>query len=122
MSPQRAVTCCGAMRGPGDHPPVPGRSGVFSEVLTGQELWPWQAEVARHPARYRCLLVGRRAGKSRLLALLATWTAFRRPGASVVLICAEEPASLRVLADVTTLCRSPLSRGRSPMSSRRRCG
>ena len=52
-----------------------------------------------------------RAGKSRLLALLATWTAFRKPGASVVLISAGETASLRVLADVTTLCRSPLLAG-----------
>lgn len=84
---------------------------TFSKVLTGQELWPWQSEVARSPARYRCLLAGRRAGKSRLLALLATWTAFRKPGASVVLISAGETASLRVLADVTTLCRSRLLAG-----------
>lgn len=83
----------------------------FSRVLTGQELWPWQAEVARSPARYRCLLAGRRAGKSRLLADLATWTAYRQPGASVVLISAGETASLRVLADVAALCRSPLLAG-----------
>ena len=79
---------------------------VFSEVLTGQPLWPWQAEVARHPARYRCLLIGRRAGKSRLLALLATWTAFRRPGTSVLLVSAQERASLRVLLDIAGLCHS----------------
>jgi len=84
---------------------------TFSRVLTGQELWPWQAEVARSPARYRCLLAGRRAGKSRLLALLATWTAFRKPNASVVLISAGEAASLRVLADVGSLCQSPLLAG-----------
>ena len=70
-----------------------------------------EAEVARSPARYRCLLAGRRAGKSRLLALLATWTAFRKPGASVVLISAGETASLRVLADVTTLLPVPPARG-----------
>jgi hypothetical protein len=84
---------------------------TFSRVLTSQELWPWQAEVARSPARYRCLLAGRRAGKSRLLALLATWTAFRKPNASVVLISAGETASLRVLADVASLCQSPLLAG-----------
>ena len=84
---------------------------TFSRELTGQELWPWQAEVARSPARYRCLLAGRRAGKSRLLALLATWTAFRKPNASVVLISAGETASLRVLGDVASLCRSPLLAG-----------
>ena len=84
---------------------------IFSKVLTGQELWPWQADVARSPARYRCLLAGRRAGKSRLLALLATWTAFRKPGTSVVLISAGETASLRVLGDVASLCRSRLLAG-----------
>jgi hypothetical protein len=84
---------------------------VFSRVLTGAPLWPWQAEVAKSPARYRCILAGRRAGKSRLLALLGTYTAFRRPGASVVVVSVGEVASLRVLADVASLCSSPLLAG-----------
>lgn len=85
---------------------------VFAEVLCGGEgLWPHQAEAARSQARYRVLLAGRRAGKSRLLAVLALWTAFRKPGQSVVIVSVGEVASLRVLADVAGLCSSELLSG-----------
>jgi hypothetical protein len=84
---------------------------AFAEILTGAPLWPWQSDVAQSDARYRCILAGRRAGKSRLLAVLALWTAFTKPGASVVIVSVGEVASLRVLADVAALCRSPLLAG-----------
>lgn len=80
----------------------------FARVVCGAELWPHQAEAATSPARYRCLLAGRRAGKSRLLAVLALHAAFRRPGTSVVIVSVGEVASLRVLADVAALTRAPL--------------
>lgn len=57
------------------------------------------------------MLAGRRAGKSRLLAILALWTAFRRPGSTVVIVSVGEVASLRVLGDVTSLLSSPLLSG-----------
>ena len=83
----------------------------FARILTGAPLWPWQSDVASSDARYRCILAGRRAGKSRLLAVLSTWTAMTKPGASVVIVSVGEVASLRVLADVAALCRSPLLAG-----------
>lgn len=83
----------------------------FARVVCGAELWPHQADVAKSEARYRVILAGRRAGKSRLLAVLALFAAFRQPGASVVVVSVGEVASLRVLADVAALCRAPLLAG-----------
>jgi hypothetical protein len=57
------------------------------------------------------MLAGRRAGKSRLLAILALHAAFRKPGTTVVIVSVGEVASLRVLADVTQLLASPLLSG-----------
>lgn len=57
------------------------------------------------------MLAGRRAGKSRLLAILALHAAFKKPGTSVVIVSVGEVASLRVLADVAALTASPLLAG-----------
>lgn len=85
---------------------------VFAKVLCGgQALWPHQVEVAASDARYRVILAGRRAGKSRLLAVLALWTAFRKPKQSVVIVSVGEVAALRVLADVAELCSGLLLNG-----------
>jgi hypothetical protein len=85
---------------------------VFAEVLCGgQALWAHQVEVAASDARYRVILAGRRAGKSRLLAVLALHAAFRKPKQSVVIVSVGEVASLRVLADVAELCSGPLLNG-----------
>jgi hypothetical protein len=43
--------------------------------------------------------------------VLALWTAFRKPGQSVVIVSVGEVASLRVLADVAALCSGPLLAG-----------
>lgn len=83
----------------------------FARVVAGAELWSHQAEVAVSDARYRVILAGRRAGKSRILAVLALHAAFRKPGASVVIVSVGEVASLRVLADVAALAGAPLLRG-----------
>ena len=83
----------------------------FARVVAGAELWDHQAEVAMSDARYRVILAGRRAGKSRILAVLALWAAFRKRGASVVIVSVGEVASLRVLADVAALAGAPLLRG-----------
>ena len=83
----------------------------FARVVAGAELWDHQAEVAMSDARYRVILAGRRAGKSRLLAVLALYVAFRKPGASVVIVSVGEVASLRVLADVAALIGAPLLAG-----------
>ena len=83
----------------------------FARVVAGAELWPHQAEVAMSDARYRVILAGRRAGKSRILAVLALHAAVRRRGASVVIVSVGEVASLRVLADVAALAGAPLLRG-----------
>lgn len=83
----------------------------FAEAVCGAPLWPHQIEVATCDARYRVILAGRRAGKSRLLAILALHAAFRKPGTSVVIVSVGEVASLRVLADVTKLINNPLLAG-----------
>ena len=83
----------------------------FARAVCGAPLWDHQAEVAESGARYRVILAGRRAGKSRLLAVLALHAAFRKPGTTVVIVSVGEVASLRVLADVAALTSSPLLGG-----------
>jgi Terminase large subunit, T4likevirus-type, N-terminal len=83
----------------------------FARAVCGAPLWPHQAEVATNASRYRVILAGRRAGKSRLLAVLALHAAFRKPGTTVVIVSVGEVASLRVLADVAALTSSPLLAG-----------
>lgn len=86
--------------------------GVFAERLLGVALFPHQLEAAQSPARYRCLLSGRQAGKSRLLAVLALHEAATRRNRNVMLVSAGEVASQRLLEDCAALATSsPLLRG-----------
>src|ERR1017187_2377674 len=83
----------------------------FARVVCGAELWGHQREVATSDARYRVILAGRRAGKSRILAVLALHAAFAKRGVSVVIVSVGEVAALRVLADVAGLAGAPLLAG-----------
>jgi hypothetical protein len=85
--------------------------GVFAEALIGEPLWPHQLDVARSPARLRCLVAGRQSGKSRCLSVLSLYTAFRAPASRVLLVSAGEDASRRLMEECSALCASPLLAG-----------
>lgn len=85
---------------------------VFAEVLIGEPLWPHQIEAAMSPARIRVLRAGRQVGKSRLLAVLALWEAFRAGERHVLLLSASEDNAKDLLAEVSALANgSPLLSG-----------
>jgi hypothetical protein len=81
-------------------------------LLLGQPLWPHQYELATSPARFRCVLAGRQAGKSRGLAVIALHTAATKRNALVLLVSAGEIASRRLLEECAVLAAgSPLLAG-----------
>lgn len=84
----------------------------FARVLLGHELWAHQVDVARSVARYRVICAGRQVGKSRLLAVLALWEAFRGADRMVLIVSAGESAAKRLLDECAALAASsPLLRG-----------
>ena len=85
--------------------------GVFAELLVGEPLWPHQLDAARSPARIRVLRAGRQVGKSRLLAILALWEAFRAADRHVLLLSASDDNAKDLLAEVADLATAPLLAG-----------
>ncbi|WP_073387903.1 terminase large subunit domain-containing protein [Jatrophihabitans endophyticus] len=83
----------------------------FARQLVGEPLWPHQQTVVMSPARTRCMVCGRQAGKSRTLAIIALHTAFTRRGARVLVLSAGEDAAKELLADMLDLASSPLLGG-----------
>lgn len=84
---------------------------LFARVLVGQPLWPHQLEIARSPARIRCACIGRQAGKTRTLSVLALHEAFRAPRRKVLIVSAGDDAAKDVLAEISALAESPLLSG-----------
>ena len=66
--------------------------GRFAE-LVGWPLEEWQLAALRLETRQTCLLSPRQCGKSRSLAVLATWWAYRKPGQVVLVVSASEGAA-----------------------------
>jgi hypothetical protein len=89
------------------------RAGIdfFARVLTGEELWPHQVALASSVARIVAACIGRQAGKSRTLAVLALWHAWRSPGFRVLVLSAGEDAAKDLLAEIARLAGSPLLAG-----------
>lgn len=89
------------------------RAGIdfFARVLTGEELWPHQVALASSVARIVAACIGRQAGKSRTLAVLALWHAWRTPGFRVLVLSAGEDAAKDLLAEIARLAGSPLLAG-----------
>jgi len=85
--------------------------GYFARVLTGEALWPHQLKLATSVARIVCACIGRQAGKSRTLAVLALWHAFRTPGFRVLVLSAGDDAAKDLLAEISRLASSPLLAG-----------
>lgn len=94
--------------------------GTFARALVGEALWKHQLEVARSSARIRCICSGRRAGKSRTLAILSLFEAFTRPDARVLIISATEDAAKNLLAEIAQLLSAPILRGSSLEENRSR--
>jgi hypothetical protein len=70
---------------------------VFAAAI-GQPLAPWQAAALRLGKRTTVVAAPRQSGKSRALAVLALWWAYRQPNQHALLISAGEDASKRLLA------------------------
>jgi hypothetical protein len=78
-------------------------------VEVGRPLRPWQARALALEARFTAVRSPRQCGKSRSLAVLALWRAFREPGHRVLVLSAGEDASRRLLAEVRAVAHgSPL--------------
>lgn len=72
----------------------------------------WQARAMMSRARTVVIPAPRQSGKSRSLAMKASHTAFRQPGAVVLIISAGEDAARRLLAEVRAIVtESPLLAG-----------
>lgn len=75
----------------------------FARACVGAPLWRHQLDAALSPARIRVLRAGRQVGKSRLLAVLALWEAFRAPDRHVLILSASEDNAKDLLAEITAL-------------------
>src|ERR1035438_5861349 len=78
----------------------------------GRPLAPWQVAALALEQRTTVIVAPRQTGKSRSLAVLALWSAFRRADQLVLIISAGEDASRRLLAEAAAVAmRSPLLSG-----------
>jgi hypothetical protein len=84
---------------------------VFARIVCREPLWDHQAEMARSPARVRVMNCGRRAGKTRAMAVESLHVCFRRPDARVLVVSAGEDSSKDLLAECSQLASSPLLAG-----------
>lgn len=85
--------------------------GAFS-VAVGLPLTDWQVRSLGLEQRTTVVVAPRQSGKSRSLAVLAVWSAFRRAGVRVLVVSAGEEGAKRLLAEVRSLVTgSPLLAG-----------
>lgn len=78
-------------------------------INTPLELW--QADALRLEQRITAIVAPRQSGKSRSLAVLALWWAFRTRGQTVLIVSAGEEASRRLLAEIRAIVNaSPMLR------------
>jgi len=79
--------------------------------LVGFPLTTWQAAGLSLRTLFTVLVGARQVGKSRSLAVLAVWWAFRKPDQMVLVVSAGEEASKRLLGQVREVLRHPLLTG-----------
>jgi hypothetical protein len=75
---------------------------AFARAI-GRPMEGWQARALALKARITAILAPRQAGKSRSLAILALWVAFRREGQLILIISASDDAAKRLLRDIRML-------------------
>lgn len=80
--------------------------GAFGSMI-GQPLTPQQASLGGLDQRVTVVIAPRQAGKSRSLAMLGTWWAFRKPDQAVLIVSASDDAARRLLAQVKALVSRP---------------
>ncbi len=91
---------------------------MFADVI-GEPLAVWQADALRLETRLTVLCAGRQMGKSRGLAVLALWWAFRRREQHVLIVSASDHAARRVLALAASMARGSELLERSVVDSQR---
>jgi hypothetical protein len=80
--------------------------GAFAAVV-GSPLTPAQARLGELDRRITVVIAPRQTGKSRTLAVLATWWAFRHPDSNVLVVSASDDAAKRLLAMVRDIVTRP---------------
>lgn len=80
--------------------------GAFAAMI-GQPLSAAQARLGTLARRVTVVIAPRQAGKSRSLATLGTWWAFRKPDQHVLIVSASDDAARRLLAQVKSLVSRP---------------
>lgn len=84
---------------------------AFADMI-GQPLTEPQAEALRLDKRITVVVAPRQSGKSRTLATLALWRAFRQGEVRVLIVSSGEDAARRLLAEVRRIATgTPLLRG-----------
>jgi hypothetical protein len=82
--------------------------GAFADAI-GKPLTDWQLDALRLEQRVSVIVAPRQSGKSRSLAVLGLWLAFRKKEQRVLVISAGEEASRRLLGEIRQIIRdSPL--------------
>jgi hypothetical protein len=76
---------------------------VFARLLIGEPLFEHQVRLATDPARIRCVVAGRQAGKTRALSMMAAHEAFSRRKARIMIVSSGEVAAKRLFADIAEL-------------------
>ncbi len=69
----------------------------------GRALTDWEVAALRLDRRTTTIVAPRQTGKSRALAVLALWQAFRLPAQVVLIVSAGEDASRRLLAEAAAV-------------------
>jgi len=83
---------------------------AFAEAI-GTPLTDWQVDALHLIARITAIVAPRQSGKSRSLAVLALWWAYRTKGQRVLIISAGEDASRRLLSEIRAIVSaSPMLR------------
>jgi hypothetical protein len=83
---------------------------VFGDLI-GWPLAPFQSAALTLVTAMTVLLAPRQTGKSRSLAVLAVWWAFRNRGSQVLIVSASDDAAKRLLATVRQVLAHPLLGG-----------
>lgn len=85
--------------------------GAFADAI-GWPLTPWQLRALGLDVRTTAIVAPRQSGKSRSLAVLALWWAYRQREQRVLIVSAGEEAARRLLAEVRRIATgSPLLAG-----------
>jgi Helicase len=83
---------------------------AFADAI-GTPLTDWQADALRLEQRITAIVAPRQSGKSRSLAVLALWWAFRHREQKVLVVSAGEEASRRLLSAIRAIVSaSPILR------------